>query len=148
MTTLKARIEQDINIAMKAKDQKLVELLRFIKSKIQLIEIEKRVDNASNVDVIAVLQTLIKQHTDSKQMYIEKNVLDRADNEQYAIDVMTKYLPQPLSEQETIDFVTTYINGLPQENKNIGFVMKYLRGELIGRADMSFVSNLVKEQLA
>ena len=58
-------------------------------------------DGISDDEILSLLQTMIKQRTESAKLYTEGNRLDLAASEQEEIRVIQKFLPTQLSDEET-----------------------------------------------
>lgn len=148
--TLKEKINEDLKTAMKAKDEKALRGIRAIKAAIILAETaEGRTSkDLTSEEEISVLQKLIKQRKESYDIYIQNGKNDLAQIEKEEIEVIEKYLPQPLSVEELEMLIKQTIQ---QENastiKDMGKVMKALAPKIMGRADNKMVSEMVKKLL-
>ncbi|GIV43605.1 MAG: aspartyl-tRNA amidotransferase subunit B [Bacteroidia bacterium] len=148
--TLKEKINEDLKVAMKAKDEKSLRGIRAIKAAIILAETAegRSSKDLTTEEEIAVLQKLIKQRKESLDIYIQNGKQDLAKIEQEEIEVIERYLPQPLSQEE----LETLIKETIQEQnaitiKDMGKVMKALAPKIMGRADNKWVAELIKKLL-
>ena len=146
--SLKARITEDMKSAMRAKEGARLSAIRLLIAAVKQKEIDERVE-LDDAGVTAVIEKLIKQRKDSVTQYLAANRQDLADNEQFEIEVLTAYMPQPL----TLEEVAGLINAALAETgaasaKDMGKVMAWLKPKLAGRADMTAVSAQVKSRLA
>ena len=147
--SLETTINQDIKVAMLAKQEIALRSLRAIKSALLLAKTEKGAAQELSEDAeIKVLQKLVKQRKESADIY---NTQNRADLYQIEIDemeVIEKYLPKQLS-QEELDF---YIKGLISKLnissvKEMGKIMGLANQELSGKADGKAISETIKKLL-
>tara|TARA_A100001015_G_C14811956_1_gene641125 strand:+ start:228 stop:683 length:456 start_codon:yes stop_codon:yes gene_type:complete len=147
-SSLKTRIDQDYIAAMKAKDTRKKEVLVLLRSAIKQREVDQRV-TLTDLDVLTILTTQVKQRRHSLQMFQDGGRVDLAEQEQYEIDVLNTYLPQPLSDEDIDAAITQAIAHVSATGmKDMGKVMALLKPDMQGRADMSKVSQLIKQRLA
>ncbi len=146
---LKTDIDSDLKAAMLSGDKRLVAVLRSLKSAILYKEVEasKRDEGLSDEEVLAVLKKEKKSRLDSSAMYHEANEVGRAEEEDYQISVIDKYLPESLSEEDTRALVEGAVSSLGIEQPE----MKHM-GQIIGEVkkkessvDGALVSKIVKE---
>ena len=146
--TLKARITDDMKIAMKAKDAQRLGAVRLALAAIKQREVDERKE-LSDADVLAVLEKMIKQRRDSIQQYTAGNRKDLADQEQFEIDVLSAYLPQQATDAEVDAVIADAIAATGAKGvADMGKVMGQVKAKLAGRADMGQVSARVKARLA
>ncbi|MCB0362914.1 MAG: GatB/YqeY domain-containing protein, partial [Bdellovibrionales bacterium] len=69
--SLKAKILSDMKEAMKAKDSKRLEVLRFLQSAIKNKEIELRPNAISETDILSVLTKQVKQRKESIDQFMK-----------------------------------------------------------------------------
>jgi len=145
--TLKARITDDMKIAMKAKDAQRLGAVRLALAAIKQREVDERKE-LSDADVLAVLEKMIKQRRDSIQQYTAGNRKDLADQEQFEIDVLSAYLPQQATDAEVDAVIAEAIAATGAKGvADMGKVMGQVKAKLAGRADMGQVSARVKARL-
>ena len=91
---------------------------------------------------------MIKQRKDSSSQFKSAGRDELAQKEEREIKTLSEFLPEQLSEEEIKDLVIKSIIDLNAETpKDIGKVVGFLKSNLQGKADMSLVSKLVKENL-
>ena len=147
MSDLKERISDATKSAMKARDKERVATLRMVNAEIKRIEVDERRE-LSDDDVIAILNTMLKQRQDSLQQYQDAQRQDLADQEAYEIEVISGFMPEPLSEAELVAEIEACIQDAgAQGMQDMGRVMGALKAKVHGRADMGKVSGLVKAAL-
>lgn len=146
--TLKDRITGDMKEAMRARDSARLSALRLLLAAIKQREVDERT-TLDDAQVIAVVEKMIKQRRESVAQYEKGGRQDLADAERFEIEVLSAYLPQPMSEAEVEAAVAQAIAETGARTmSDMGRVMAVLRPRLAGRADMGRVSALVKARLA
>ena len=146
--SLKTRIEQDRNAAMKAQDKERVGALRLLLSAVKQVEVDQRIQ-LDDAQILGVIEKSIKQRKESIEQFQQAKRQDLVDKEQAEINVMQAYLPEPLSENEINQLVQEAITSTQASSmKDMGKVMSQLKPKLQGRADLTQVSNKVKALLS
>ena len=146
--TLKAQIQEDVKTAMRARDQKRLTALRLITAAIKQIEVDKRIE-LDDQAVLGVLDKMVKQRRESLDQYQSAGRDDLAAQEQYELDLLAPYLPEPLSDDEVAALIRQAVADTGARSiRDMGAVMNKLRGDVQGRADMKAVSSAVKAQLS
>lgn len=145
--TLKLQIQDDVKTAMRARDQKRLTALRLIMAAIKQIEVDKRIE-LDDEAVLAVLDKMVKQRRESISQYEAAGRDDLAAQENFELDLISVYLPEPLSDEEVAQLVSQAVSDTGASSiRDMGAVMNVLRPQVQGRADMKAVSNAVKAQL-
>ncbi len=148
MSDLKNQISEDVKTAMRSKEKDRVAALRFITAAIKQREVDERIE-LDDAQVMAVLDKMVKQHRDSIAQYEKAERRDLIEKEQFELDIVLAYLPQPLAESEINALVDAAIAATGAASmKDMGKVMGQLKPGLQGRADMGKVSGLVKTRLS
>ena len=146
--SLKARIQEDVKQAMRAHERERLAALRLLTAAIKQKEVDERIE-LDDEQVLAVLDKMAKQRRESLDQFRQAGRDDLAAKEQYELDLIQTYLPEPLSEQELTGLIQSTIAEVGATSiRDMGSVMNALRGQVQGRADMKAVSQAVKEQLA
>ena len=147
MSELKARINDNVKAAMKGGEKERLAVLRLISAAIKQREVDERKE-LSDDDVIAVLSHMVKQRRESVAQYEPAGRHDLAAKEKAEIEVISEFLPQPLSEAEITAIVTDAIAETGAASiRDMGKVMGIVRPRVQGRADLGAVSALVKQRL-
>ena len=74
---------------------------------------------------------------------------EQADREEFELDVIEEFMPDPLSEEELEEIVDNVIAEVGATSiRDLGRVMADVMPQVSGRADGSSVSQLVREKLA
>lgn len=147
LNTLKGQIQEDVKSAMRARDQKRLTALRLITAAIKQVEIDKRIEMDDQA-ILAVLDKMVKQRRDSLEQYTAAGREDLAAQEQFELELLSVYLPEPLSDDELAVLIQQAVADTGASSiRDMGKVMNQLREQVQGRADMKAVSSAVKEQL-
>ena len=146
--TLKSRIMDDMKAALRAKEAARLSTIRLLMAAIKQREVDERKE-MTDVDVLAIIDKMVKQRKDSIAQFDAGNRKDLADAERAEIVVLQTYLPQQLGEAELDATITAAIAQAGAAGPAaIGKVMALLKTQLAGRADMSVVSAKVKAKLS
>lgn len=141
--TLKETLNNDIKVAMKAKDKATLDVLRMIKTAVQSAEIDKKAElNAE--EELTILAREAKQRRESLAEFIKAERTDLIEKTEAEIAIVERYLPKQLSVEEVqaeIAKVASEIGATTQ--KDFGKLMGAVMGRLKGKAD----GNTIKEQV-
>ena len=156
MATVGERLQTEIVVAMKAKDEHRLTTLRMAKSALKNKEIERR-EALSEAEEQAVLTTLIKQRKDSIEQFTKGNRPELAERERMEIGMLEEFMPQAATDEEVrtvirgaIEHLTKDAGGVAPGPKDIGPAMRVIKQRLLAsgiRADGSVVSEMLKEEL-
>lgn len=147
----KAQLQEELKQSMLAKDAVKTSVLRMLVSAIGYYEIQKGGAGyeASEEDVLNVIQSEAKKRRDAIEQYQNANRQDLADKEKQELDILQSYLPAQMEEEEVRKLVT---NAVAQTNASspadMGKVMGVLMPQVKGKADGALVSRLVREALS
>jgi len=145
--SIKQTISEDMKTLMRAKDTARLGAVRLLQASIKQKEVDERIELTDD-QVLSVIQKMLKQRKDSIEAYLKANRQDLIDQEQLEIDVLSKYMPEPLTDDEVskiIDEVISEVNAT--DMKDMGKVVGVLKSKISGRADMGQVSKIVREKL-
>jgi uncharacterized protein YqeY len=153
--TIGEKIQADIVVAMKARDEHKLTTLRMVKSALKNKEIDKR-EKLTGAEETQILTTLIKQRKESVESFTKGNRPELAEKERVEIGLIEAYLPQAAGEDEIREVVQAAIalvaaGGNKPGPKDMGTVMKAVQQRIQAgglRADGKLVSELVKTELA
>ena len=149
--SLKKRIDEKLNQALKAKDKNTYPTLRLIVSAIKDAEIagrSKGLTELSDVDISAILKKMIKQRNESCEVYKKAGRNELLENEQKEIKVINEFLPKQLSDEETKRICEEAIKSVGASSmKDMGKVMGALKSKYSDTLDFSKVSSVIKELL-
>ena len=149
--SLKKRIDEKLNQALKAKDKNTYPTLRLIVSAIKDAEIagrSKGLTELSDVDISAILKKMIKQRNESCEVYKKAGRNELLENEQKEIKVINEFLPKQLSDEETKRICEEAIKSVGASSmKDMGKVMGILKSKHAQTIDFSKVSIIIKDIL-
>ena len=149
--SLKKKIEQKLNEALKAKDKNIYPTLRLVVSAIKDAEIASRTKDQkemSDSDLTAILKKMIKQRNESCEVYKKAGRNELLENETKEIEVISAFLPKQLSEEETKKICEEAIKSSGASSmKDMGKVMGVLKAKHADTLDFSKVSSIIKKLL-
>ena len=147
--TLQEKIQSHLAEAMRSKNQLRLSVLRMMKTAVKNKEVEK-MKALDETEVVAVLNTLVKQRKDSVEQFRKGSREELAQKEEAEIKIIEEYLPAAASDDEIRRAVEEAIQETGAASmKDMGKVMKATMSRLAGKtADGSRVSQLVKEKLS
>ena len=149
--SLKKKIEDKLNEALKAKDKNTYPTLRLIVSAIKDAEIAGRSKGLKEIkdsDIISLLKKMIKQRNESCEVYEKAGRSELLESEKKEIEVINNFLPKQLSEGETKKICqdTIKLTGA-SSMKDMGKIMGVLKSQHAETLDFSKVSKILKELL-
>jgi uncharacterized protein YqeY len=150
---LRARFNDELKAAMKAKDPRAVSTVRLILAALKDRDIAARgrgiTEGIGDDEIGDLLQKMIRQRRESIELYQQGKREDLAQQEREEIAIIERFLPQQMSESETAAAVSALIAELGAGSiKDMGRVMAALKQRHAGQMDFSKASALVKERLS
>ena len=149
--SLKKKIEDKLNEALKAKEKNIYPTLRLIVSGIKDAEIAGRSKGQKEIkdsDVISLLKKMIKQRNESCEVYKKAGRNELFESEKKEIEVINTFLPQQLSEEETKKICQDTIKSIGASSmKDMGKIMGNLKSKYADTLDFSKVSSILKQLL-
>ena len=146
--SLRDRLTEDLKLAMKARDQLRMDVIRMIKAAVLNKEVEMKKD-LDDAEMSRIMTTMIKQRKESVEQYEKGQRTELAAKERQEISIIESYLPQALSPEEldrTVDAVIRETGA--GSAKDMGAVMKAVMARLAGQTvDGKHVSDLVRSKL-
>lgn len=148
MSELKARITNDMKVAMKAKDKQAVKAVRMILGAIKQREVDERIE-LDDAEVLAVIQKMVKQRNDSIAQFKQAKRDDLVAVEEAELAIINAYRPAQLSEAEVASAVDKAIaDSGASSMQDMGKLMGLLKAQLDGKADMGSISALIRSKLS
>lgn len=148
MSELKARITNDMKVAMKAKDKQAVKAVRMILGAIKQREVDERIE-LDDAEVLAVIQKMVKQRNDSIAQFKQAKRDDLVAVEEAELAIINTYRPAQLSEAEVASAVDKAIaDSGASSMQDMGKLMGLLKAQLDGKADMGSISALIRSKLS
>ena len=146
--TLQERLAQEIKAAMLARDADRLSALRMLKSAVGYAQIERKTENLSETDFVALVQKEVKKRRDSVEQFEKGGRAELAAKEKQEIAVLETFLPQPLSPEELESLVRATIQETgAASKKDMGPVIKAVQAKAAGRADGKTISAIVGKLL-
>ena len=148
LTSIYNRLREDTNLALKQRKKERVAALRLILAEIKRVEVDERLE-ANDARVLQILDKMTKQRKDSYSQFQEAGRKDLADQEKFELEVISEYMPAPLTESEIEQIVSGSMEKLEEPSiKDMGKVMADIQASVQGRADMREIATLVKKKLS
>lgn len=145
--TLRDKLEEDIQAAMRQRNQARVDALRFLKFAVQAVEKERR----RTLDDQAMLEVVSKQVNDRRESvkaFRDAGRTELADKESADLTVLEEYLPPQLSADEIIALIRETVTAVGATGpRDRGKVMGRLMPQVRGKADGAEVNRLAGEIL-
>lgn len=142
------RLNEDMKIAMKAQDKETLNVIRMVKSAVQMAKIELKHD-LSDEEVVDVISKQIKMRRDSIVEFGKASREDLVSQYNREIDILNKYMPEQLSVLEVNKIIDEAFDLVkPTSPKQMGIIMKEVNPKVRGKFDMGEVSKLIKEKLS
>ena len=151
--SLRKKINDEFNSALKSKNKILVSTLRLILAAIKERDIENRTsekkEEVKDPEIVKVLRKMKKQRQDSIDLYKKGARQELLEAEQAEIKIIDAYLPKQLGEEETKKICKEVIESLGATSmKDMGKIMGSLKQKYSDTIDFSKVNIIVKELLS
>lgn len=144
---LKARLQEDMKAAMRAKESGRLGVIRLILAGVKQREVDERIE-LDDEQIVAVLGKMVKQHQDSIEQYRKGERPDLVEKEAFELEIIASYLPPQLPDEELAALIEQAITASgAQSIKDMGKVMAELKPKVQGRADMGVVSARIRSRL-
>ncbi len=142
------RIEDELKEAMRERDNDRRDALRLILASLRSAEKELQ-RPLTDQEELQVLQRERKRRLEAEEAFRSAGREEQADTEDYELEVLEEFMPEPLSEAQLEEIIDDAIaeNGATSL-RDLGRVMADVMPQVAGRADGSAVSQLVREKLA
>jgi len=143
------RIQEDLVISMKSRDEMRLGTLRMLKAALQLAQVEKGKDKElAEEEILAIVQRLIKQRREASEQYRAHGVADRADRELDEARILEGYMPEQLGDEELASMaLEAAIQAGAKGPRDMGRVMGILMPLVKGRAEGGRVRTAVSQIL-
>ena len=150
--SLKVTIETEYKNALKSKDKNKISTYRLILSSIKDLDIINRSGpnkkETDDEDIKKLLKKMMKQRTESIDIYKKNNRSDLLEIEQNEFNILSSFLPKQLNEEETKKICENIISKLSANSiKDMGKVMGELKKQYADEIDFSKAGALLKQLL-
>ena len=141
--SIRERLEADIAAAMRSRNQQRLDALRYLKSAINRVEIDRRV-TLDDDGITEVVVRQVKDRRDSIRMFEEGNRADLVAKESADLAILEEYMPPQMDEAELNDLIREVIRQVGAATiRDKGKVMGRLMPQVQGKADGQQVNAIV-----
>lgn len=137
--------------AMRAKDSRRLSTVRLIQTAVKDRDIANRgtgKPEASDDDILQILQKMIKQREESAKIYEEGGRNELAQQEREEIEIIRAFMPAQMSDEEVLAAAKAVIAEIGAEGmRDMGKVIAALRERYAGQMDFAKASGFVKDLL-
>jgi hypothetical protein len=152
MESLRENIKVSLDESLKKRDDIATSTMRLILAAIKDSDIEfrtkKKGDLISDLDILNLLQNMIKQRKESVVIYSKAGRLDLKKREEREIEIINSFLPQQITSSKLEELILKSIEEIGCSSiKDLGKLISYLKGEYPGQMDMKEVADLAKKNL-
>ena len=150
--SLKEKIESNYKESLKAKDKIQISTYRLILSSIKDLEIANRSrvekKETDDEDIKKLFKKMIKQRTESIEIYKKNNRNDLLEVEQKEHEIISNFLPKQLGDDETKEICKGIVESIGASSiKDMGKVMGELKKKHSDEIDFSKAGSIIKEIL-
>ena len=152
-TTLKSKLQEDLNTAIKERNELRSSTLRLTLTAITKEEVagkEKR--ELSDDEVLKVITKEAKKRREAADAFAQGGRAESAEREKAEGEVLAEYLPKQLSDEELNDIVAQAVGEAraagAEGPRAMGAVMKIVNPKVAGLAEGGRVAAAVKKLLA
>ncbi|WP_406726274.1 GatB/YqeY domain-containing protein [Streptomyces sp. GD-15H] len=153
MTTLKAKLQDDLNVAIRERDELSSSTLRLTLTAITKEEVagkEKR--QLSDDEVLKVITREAKKRREAADAFAQGGRPEQAEREKAEGELLARYLPQQMSDEELNAIVAQAVEEAKAAGaegpRAMGAVMKIVNPKVAGQAEGGRVAAAVKKLLA
>ena len=149
---LREKIDDEYKNALKSKDKNKISTYRLILSGIKDLDISNRSGakkkETDDEDIKKLLKKMIKQRSESIELYKKNNRKDLQDIEEQEVETISQYLPKQISEEDTKKICEEVIKSTGANSiKDMGKVMGELKKNNADSIDFSKAGAIIKELL-
>ena len=150
--SLKEAIETEYKNALKSKDKVKISTYRLILSSIKDLDIQNRSGpnkkETDDEDIKKLFKKMVKQRTESIEIYKKNNRSDLLEVEQKEHDILCSFLPKQLSDDDTKKICEQTISSLGATSiKDMGKIMGELKKQHADEIDFAKAGALLKQLL-
>lgn len=146
--SLRERLNDDLKVAMRAKDATRLSVIRGIKAAILQAETRGERRSLGDDEILQVIVHEVKERREAIEEFKRADRTDLVTKAETEIQLLQVYLPEPLTDAELTDLVREAITAQGASGmKDMGPVMGWLTPRTRGRADGKWVSEKVRQAL-
>ena len=148
--SIREKIQTDYKNALKSKDKNKISTYRLILAGVKDLDINNRSGpekkETDDEDIKKLLKKMIKQRSESIEVYKKNNRSDLLEIEQGEVSILTEYLPKQLSDEETKKICEDIVSSLGASSiKDMGRVMGELKKKYADTVDFAKAGMVLKE---
>ena len=143
---MKTLLQEQMKVALKAKDALRLQTIRSILSKIQYEELSSESAELGDTQIVAILKRELKQRNEELEFAEKSERSDLIEQLTEERQVIESFLPTQLSREEIGDFVQQHSGQM--ESPSIGALMKLLNENFPGRVDGKLASQIIREHIS
>jgi uncharacterized protein YqeY len=153
MTTLKSKLQEDLNAAIKGRDELRSSTIRLTLSAITNEEVAgKTKRELSDDEVQKVIAREAKKRREAAEAFAQGGRSESAERERAEGEILAAYLPKQLSDEELQQIVAQAVEEAKAAGaegpRAMGAVMKIVSPKVAGQAEGGRVAAVVKQLLA
>ncbi|MBW5481169.1 GatB/YqeY domain-containing protein [Streptomyces bambusae] len=153
MTTLKAKLQEDLTTAIKARDELRSSTLRLTLSAITKEEVAGKVARElTDEEVLKVIAKEAKKRREAADAFAQGGRPEQAERENAEGEILAVYLPKQLSDEELAAIVAQAVEEAKAAGaegpRAMGAVMKIVNPKVAGLAEGGRVAAVVKQHLS
>ena len=147
--SLREKINEQFNTALKSKNKTLISTLRLVLAAIKERDILNRTNEnkepVKDEEIIKVLRRMKKQRQESADLYKKGERQELLEAEESEIKIIDTFLPEQLNEEDTKKICKETIESLGASSmKDMGKIMGSLKKKYSDTIDFSKVNTIVK----
>lgn len=147
--SLSERLNEDLKAAMRSRDQVRLTVIRGVKAAIIETETRRERVSVADEDILGIIAKEVKERREVLGEFQRAGREDLVAKSQAEIEVLSSYLPEPLSASEIAQLIEQAVAETGAEGAGaMGKVMGWLQPKIRGRADGAQVSAQVKQFLS
>ena len=149
---LREDLQKALKESMLAHDAETTGAVRLIIAGMKEKDVDARgngAKEATEAELLSMMQTMIKQRNDSIKMYMDGNRPELAAKERKEIEIIERFLPKQMSDAEIEAAVRALISETGASSmKDMGKIMGALKSQYAGQLDMGKANGIIKSLLA
>lgn len=149
---LREDLQKALKESMLAHDAETTGAVRLIIAGMKEKDVDacgKGAKEATEAELLSMMQTMIKQRNDSIKMYMDGNRPELAAKERKEIEIIERFLPKQMSDAEIEAAVRALISETGASSmKDMGKIMGALKSQYAGQLDMGKANGIIKSLLA
>jgi uncharacterized protein YqeY len=150
---LRNALSESLKDAMRSQDKIAISTLRLVLAALKDRDIAARAygnsNDLSDVEILSMLETMVKQRRESIKMYQTGGRQELAQQEHAEIAIIKRFMPKQLNDAEIETAVMTAITEVGADSlKQMGKVMARLRQNYAGQMDFGKAGAIAKQRLA